>query len=80
MPPPPLFRRKEPAARMLDPVGPHEALTLGPAYLRGEAYLALGKLDLALEEFQKFALHESVEPLSGEYPLELLEMARIYKK
>jgi eukaryotic-like serine/threonine-protein kinase len=68
------------AARALDPAVPFDALTLGPAYLRGEAYLIAGKVDLALAEFEKVARHESVEPLSSEYPLALLEIARIHMK
>jgi eukaryotic-like serine/threonine-protein kinase len=68
------------AVRVLDAALPFDALTLGTAYLRGHAYLALGQSDQALLEFEKVARHESVEPLSSEYPLALLEMARIYAK
>ena len=71
-------RQPQQALSALEPSVPFDGLTFGPAYLRGSAYLALGKAELAQSEFQKITGHIYVEPLSNEYPLALLASARAY--
>jgi tetratricopeptide (TPR) repeat protein len=66
------------AVSVLEPALPFDGLTFGPAYLRGKAYLALGKAELAQSEFRKITEHIYVDPLSAEYPLALLASARTY--
>ena len=75
-----LLAKREPrgAVSVLEPTLPFDGLTFGPAYLRGEAYLALGKAELAQTEFQKITEHVYVDPLSNEYPLAVLASARAY--
>ncbi len=46
--------------------------------LRGRAYLALRKPELAAAEFQKILNHPGVEPLSHHLPLAHLGLARAY--
>ena len=57
---------------------PFDGLSFGPAYLRGEASMALGKVDLAQTEFHKITDHAYIDPLSNEHPLALLASARAY--
>jgi len=66
------------ALEALGPALPFDGLTFGPAYLRGEAYRGLGKVDLAQTEFHKITDHAYVDPLSNEYPLAVLASARAY--
>ena len=66
------------ALETLRPAQPFYGLAFGPAYLKGEAYLALREPDHALTEFQEIANHPAVEPLSAEYSLAVLAMARAY--
>ena len=75
-----LLAKHEPqqAVHALEPALPFDGLTFGPAYLRGQAYLALGKPELAQTEFRKITEHLYVDPLSAEYPLALLASARAY--
>ncbi|HWQ32269.1 MAG TPA: hypothetical protein VNQ79_05245 [Blastocatellia bacterium] len=47
-----------------------------PQYLRGQAYLKLGRGAEALAEFQKILDHRGYAPLSVLYPLAHLELAR----
>ena len=68
----------EQAVRALEPSVPFDGLTFGPAYLRGEAWLTLGKPELAQTEFHKITDHVYIDPLSNEYPLALLASARAY--
>ena len=71
-------RQPQQAISILEPSVPFEGSTFGAAYLRGDAYLALGKPELAQAEFQKITEHIYVDPLSNEYPLALLASARAY--
>ena len=75
-----LLAKHEPqrAVSVLEPTLPFDGLTFGPAYLRGQAYLALGKAGLAQAEFHKITEHMYVDPLSNEYPLAVLASARAY--
>jgi tetratricopeptide (TPR) repeat protein len=75
-----LLAKHEPqqAVNALQPALPFGGLTFGPAYLRGAAYMALGKAESAQLEFQKITEHHYIEPLSSEYPLALLASARAY--
>ena len=73
-------RKPRDAVRVLEPALAFDGLTFGPRYLRGEAYLDLGEADLALKEFQVIVQHQTVDPLSNEYPLAILETARAYAK
>ena len=70
--------KPEEAVRALEPALPFDGLTFGPAYLRGTAYLSLGKLDLAQGEFKKITEHHYIDSLSSEYPLAVLASARAY--
>jgi tetratricopeptide (TPR) repeat protein len=75
-----LLAKHEPeqAVRALEPSVPFDGLTFGPAYLRGAAWLTLGKPELAQTEFHKITDHVYIDPLSNEYPLALLASARAY--
>ena len=75
-----LLAKHEPeqAVRALEPSVPFDRLTFGPAYLRGAAWLTLGKPELAQTEFHKITDHVYIDPLSNEYPLALLASARAY--
>jgi eukaryotic-like serine/threonine-protein kinase len=75
-----LLAKHEPqqAVGALEPALPFDGLSFGPAYLRGKAYLALGKVELAQAEFHKITEHIYVDPLSNEYPLAVLASARVY--
>lgn len=66
------------AVSALEPALPFDASTFGSAYLRGQAYMALGKPELAQIEFHKITDRMYVDPLSNEYPLALLASARAY--
>jgi eukaryotic-like serine/threonine-protein kinase len=55
-----------------------DGLTFGPAWLRGEAYVALGKAPLAQAEFHKITEHPYIDPLSNEFPLAVLASARAF--
>jgi DNA-binding winged helix-turn-helix (wHTH) protein/tetratricopeptide (TPR) repeat protein len=66
------------AVRALEPARSFEGLAIGPAYLRGQAYLALAKPDLALGEFQKVIEHPYTDSLSVEISLSVLGEARAY--
>jgi eukaryotic-like serine/threonine-protein kinase len=70
--------KPEQVASALEPALPFDGLTFGPAFLRGQAYLDLGKPDLALNEFRKITEHAYIDPLSNEYPLAILASARAY--
>jgi eukaryotic-like serine/threonine-protein kinase len=72
--------KPEQAVSALEPTLPFDGLTFGPAFLRGAAYLSLGKPDLALNEFHKITEHTYVDPLSDEYPLAVLASARAYAR
>ena len=71
-------REPQQAVTALVPALPFDGLTFGPAYLRGKAYLALGKVDPAQTEFRKITDHNYINPVSSEYPLALLASAHIY--
>ena len=70
--------KPEEAVRALEPALPFDGLTFGPAFLRGTAYLSLGKTDLAQGEFKKITEHRYIDSLSSEYPLAVLASARAY--
>ncbi len=70
--------KPEQVTSTLQPTLQFDGLTFGPAFLRGEAYLSLGKPELALNEFRKITEHTYVDPLSDEYPLAILASARAY--
>ena len=72
--------RPQEALDALRPALQFDGLTFGPAYLRGRAYRDLGQDDLALIEFEKITRRPYIDPLSSQYPLAELEIARIYSR
>ena len=72
--------RPQEALDALRPALQFDGLTFGPAYLRGRAYRDLGQNDLALIEFEKITRRPYIDPLSSQYPLAELEIARIYSR
>ena len=71
-------REPQAAVSALEAALPFDGLTFGPAYLRGKAYTALGKVELAQTEFRKITDRIYIDPLSSEYPLAVLASARVY--
>src|SRR5438876_1204375 len=73
------LRRNQPnqAIEFLKATMPYEAAALfWPNYLRGQAYLRLGKGNEAATEFQKILDHRGWDPISPFYPLAHLGLAR----
>jgi eukaryotic-like serine/threonine-protein kinase len=71
-------REPQAAVSALEAALPFDGLTFGPAYLRGKAYMAWGKVELAQTEFRKITDRLYIDPLSSEYPLAVLASARVY--
>lgn len=73
------LRRSQPeqAMEFLKATTPYEGgASFWPTYLRGQAYLRLGKANEAAAEFQKILDHPGWDPLSTFYPLAHLGLAR----
>jgi tetratricopeptide (TPR) repeat protein len=72
------LNQKRPAAAIEDlkPAIPYDLRSLDGPALRGRAYLAANQPDLAEAEFHKILDHRGVEPLSHNYPLAQLGLAR----
>jgi len=73
-----LLSRHQPQAALtaLEPARQFDAISFGPAYLRGRAYLDLGRPQPAAEEFKKITSRIYADTLSPLYPLAMLELAR----
>ncbi len=72
--------RAQLALDALIPAAPYEAAAeFWPQYLRGKAYLTLGKASEARTEFRKILEHRGQQVLSPLYPLAWLEQARAAK-
>ncbi len=72
--------RAQVAVEALIPAAPYEAAAeFWPQYLRGKAYLRLGKASEARTEFRKILEHRGQQILSPLYPLAWLEQARAAK-
>jgi serine/threonine protein kinase/Tfp pilus assembly protein PilF len=67
------------SARALELASP-SALTLYPAYVRGQAYLATGDASKAAAEFQKFIDHPGIVVNSPLSTMARLELARTYAR
>jgi tetratricopeptide (TPR) repeat protein len=66
------------AIERLQPTTAYEpAAEFWPQYLRGQAYLKLGRGAEAAEEFQKILDHRGQSPLSVLYPLASARLARL---
>jgi predicted Zn-dependent protease len=71
-------RRPEQAIEFLKAAAPYEggSSAFWPNYLRGQAYLRLGKGAEAAAEFRKILEHRGWDPISPFYPLAHLGLAR----
>jgi tetratricopeptide (TPR) repeat protein len=75
-----LLSRHQPQAALtaLEPARQFDAVSFGPGYLRGRAYLDLGRPALAGAEFKKITSRIYADTLSPLYPLAGLQLARCY--
>src|SRR5207249_3793968 len=77
------FNRNNPekAIQLLESVRRYELgefAVLWPAYIRGLAYLKLGRSHDAIAEFQKILDHQSITFSQGIHPLSQLHLARAW--
>jgi DNA-binding winged helix-turn-helix (wHTH) protein/tetratricopeptide (TPR) repeat protein len=65
------------AVRLLEPARPYQLRDFEVLYLRAQAETAAGQLDAAARDYRLILDNQGVDPISPEYPLAHLRLARI---